>query len=114
MVVIPRGGRVGGAVTLPSRLHPNECVLQRVASVGGEGLTEAGANDVAPVAPLLLLGWLDSVTAGVCDEVCWVGYVVQKRCERVDVEFLVVGLAALSVWWSRADIPGVVVRNVGG
>lgn len=60
--VVARRGGVRGTVTLTTGLDPDESVLKSITSVGGEGGTEASANDVAPVTPGLLLSGLNTVT----------------------------------------------------
>lgn len=61
MVVVPRRGRVGRAIALATGLDPDEGVLERIAGVGRGPDAEARADDVAPVAPLALLGGLDAI-----------------------------------------------------
>ena len=61
MRIISRGRAIGRPVALATGLDPNERIGQRVACVGGETLAEASADDIAPVAPGVLLGGLDAV-----------------------------------------------------
>jgi hypothetical protein len=61
--VIPGGRRVGRAITLSAGLDPHERILERIASVGRGANTKAGADDVAPVTPGVLLGRLDAITS---------------------------------------------------
>lgn len=63
MVVVASRAGVGSTVTLSTGLDPDEGVSERVAGVGGGADTEPSADDVAPVAPGLLLGGLDTVSA---------------------------------------------------
>lgn len=114
VVVVAGGGGVAGAVALAAGLDPNEGVLEGVAGVGGEGLAEAGAHEVAPVAPGLLLRGLHAVAAGVHDEVGGEVLLLEQRRQRVDVVLLVVVGVALGVGRGRGETEAVVVGDVGG
>ena len=48
---------------LSTRLHPNESVNQSISGVSGWTSAKACPDDVAPVAPGLLLGGLDTITS---------------------------------------------------
>jgi hypothetical protein len=59
--VIPGGSRVGRAITLSTGLDPYKGILERIAGVSRGANTEAGADDVAPVTPGVLLRGLDAI-----------------------------------------------------
>lgn len=59
--VIPGGSRVGRAITLSTGLDPHKGILERIAGVSRGANTEAGADDVAPVTPGVLLRGLDAI-----------------------------------------------------
>lgn len=59
--VIPGGSRVGRAITLSTGLDPHKGILERIAGVSRGANTEAGADDVAPVTPGVLLRGLDTI-----------------------------------------------------
>ena len=61
MGIVARSSGVGSSVALSAGLDPDEGVLEGVAGVGGGADAEAGADDVAPVAPGELGGGLDAV-----------------------------------------------------
>lgn len=63
MRIIPSGARIRSPITLSTRLNPDKGILQRVASVSGRSDTEASTFHIAPVAPGVLLCWLDAVAA---------------------------------------------------
>ena len=67
-----------------------------MAGVGGGTNTEAGAADVAPVAPLLAQV-LDAVAAGVDDGVVGHSGGLEGRAEVVHVQLLVLALVVLGV-----------------
>lgn len=60
MRVVTRGRAVAGTVTLATWLDPDEGIEERVVGGGGGADTEACADDVAPIALLLLLGGLNT------------------------------------------------------
>jgi len=63
-VSVVAGGRgIRGTIALAAGLDPGPGVEERVVGDGGRADAEAGADDVAPVAPGLLLGGLDAVAA---------------------------------------------------
>lgn len=55
------GSRVGRAITLSTGLDPHKGILERIAGVSRGANTEAGADDVAPVTPGVLLRGLDAI-----------------------------------------------------
>ena len=61
--VVPHRARVRRTVTLATRLDPHVGVEKRVVGGRAGADTEASANDVAPIAPSLLFGRLDTVAA---------------------------------------------------
>jgi len=112
--IVANGRGVGGAVTLSTGLDPDKRISKRIASVRRRADAEARADDVAPVAPLLLLCWLDAVAAGVGDEVGWEAGSGQERRDGVDVALLVAGGVGRRIGGAGGDAPGVVVGDVGG
>jgi hypothetical protein len=65
--IISDSSSIRSTVTLTTGLDPDVCVEEWVISHGAGTDTEAGADDVAPVAPGLLLGRLDAVaTCSIC------------------------------------------------
>lgn len=112
--IVARAGAVRSAIALTTGLNPDKSIEQWVAGVSTGARTKARADDIAPVAPGLLLGGLHAVAAGVGDEVGWVAVLGEQRGESVDVQLLVVITVALCVGRRRGDGPGVVVGHVGG
>lgn len=51
------------AIALATGLNPDKRISERVARVGRKALAEAGADNVAPVAPGVLLSGLDAVAS---------------------------------------------------
>ena len=103
---------VGRAVGLASGLDPDDGVNERVAGVGRRAGTEAGALDVAPVAPLLtevLLAGAALVDDELRGEACG----GEHGSERVDVVRLIVVRVALRDRVGRSGRERVVVRDVG-
>lgn len=113
MGVVASSARVAGTVTLSTRLDPDDGINKRVASVGRGQAAETSALDVAPVAPLQLLGGLDAAAALVDDEVRVPAVALEQRRDGVDVQLLVVVLVALGVGRSGGGVVAVVVGDVG-
>jgi hypothetical protein len=114
MEIVPRRARITRPIALATRLGPDERVGQAVPRIGRGAGAEAGADDVAPVAPGLLLGRLDAVAGGIDDEVRGEAGCAEQRSERVDVFLFVVVGVALGVGGGGGDGPGVVVCNWKG
>lgn len=112
--IVASGTRVASAITLSARLDPNERIDERIASVGRRQRTESSALDIAPVAPLQLLGRLDAATALVDDEVrVGPAGLRQKRRDGVDVQLLVVVFVTLGVAGGGRGVVAVIVGDVG-
>jgi hypothetical protein len=60
--IVSCSGGVGGSVALSTWLNPDEGILERITSVGGWTDTETGSDNIAPITPSLLSGWLNTVT----------------------------------------------------
>ena len=103
--IIPRRRRVGGAITLTTRLDPDERILVSVSSVCRRTDTEPCAFDVAPISPSLLRSRLNTVPAGVSDEVGWEAVGCEEWAQGVDVALLVAVAVALGVRWAGGDGP---------
>lgn len=69
MVVVPRGTRITGAITLTTRLDPNEGILKLEPGARGGPSAEPGSDGVAPVTPGALASGLLARSALVRDEV---------------------------------------------
>ena len=110
--VVARRRRVRGTVGLASGLDPDDRVDERVARVRRRADTEAGALDVAPVAPLLAEVLLAGA-ALVDDELRGEAGGREHRPERVDVVRLVVVRVALRDRVGRGGGERVVVGDVG-
>jgi hypothetical protein len=106
--------RVAGAVTLATRLDPNNGIDKSIARVGGRDASETGTLDVAPVAPSQLSRRLDAAARLVDDEVCVPAVGLEQRGDGVDVQLLVEVLVALGVGRGGGDVEAVVVGDVGG
>lgn len=131
MRVVAGGRAVAGTITLATWLDPDEGIEERVVSGGGWADTEACANDVAPIALLLLLGglntgatWtkLENVSSMhlqhggltlVDDEVGRETLRSEERSKCIDVPLLITVGVALSVGWASGDAPSIVVGYVG-
>lgn len=113
MGIVPRASTVTRTITLTTRLDPNKSVEQWVTSVSARASTKASTDNIAPVAPSLLLRRLDTIAARVRDEVGRVAVLGEQRSEGVDVQLLVVVAVALGVGGRGGDGPGVVVCYVG-
>lgn len=111
--IVPRASTVTRTITLTTRLDPNKSVEQWVTSVSARASTKASTDNIAPVAPSLLLRRLDTIAARVRDEVGRVAVLGEQRSEGVDVQLLVVVAVALGVGGRGGDGPGVVVCYVG-
>lgn len=114
--VVARGARVAGAVGLAAGLAPDEGVGELEARGRGRAHAEAGAVDVAPVAPLLAQA-RDGVAARVDDGVVREPGRLERRAELLHVRLLVLARVVLGVRrlgeLARAQVPRVPARDVG-
>lgn len=111
--IVTSSAGVAGAITLSTRLDPNDGVDERVAGVGGWAHAKAGVLHIAPVAPGLLARRLHSAAALVDDEVGREAVLLQERGDGVDEQLLVVVLVALGVGGRGGGVVAVVVGDVG-
>lgn len=95
--VVARGARVAGAVGLAAGLDPDEGIGELEAGAAARAEAEAGAVDVAPVAPLETEA-LDAVAARVDDGVVGHAGRLESGAEEGDILLLVLGLVVLAVW----------------
>lgn len=114
--VVARGARVAGAVRLAAGLAPDEGVGELEARGRRRAHAEAGAVDVAPVAPLLAQA-RHRVAARVDDGVVREPGRLERRPELLHVQLLVLARVVLGVRrrreLARALVPRVPARDVG-
>jgi len=115
--VVAGGRAVAGAVGLATGLDPDESVGELGTGVGRGADTEAGALDVAPVAPLLT-ETLDAVTGSIDDGVVGHAGGLEGGTEGGDVGLLVLASVVLGIRLlgklAGAEVPRVPASNVGG
>lgn len=99
-------------ISLSTGLDPHKGIDERVASVGGWADTEASADEIAPISLLDLSSWLNTIAAGIHDEVSWEAGCGEERSQCVDVFLLVAVGVGGGVRWARWKTPAVVVGNV--
>jgi len=113
MGVVSDSGLVGGTIALTTWFNPDESIKQRVVANNGWAAAETSANDVAPISPSLLLGGLDTVAAGVDDEVRRESVLGEDRGKFLMVGLLVASGARGGIRRALRDLVRVVVGDVG-
>jgi len=112
-MIITSGRGVAGTIAFTTGLDPDKGISELGSSVGGGAGAEAGANGVAPVAPLNLAGGLLAGTASVGDEVGREAGSGEEGLEGLNVLLLVIVGVGAGVGGGASQAPGVVVGNVG-
>lgn len=114
--VVARGAGVAGTIRLAAGLAPDEGVGELEARGRGRAHAEAGAVDVAPVAPLLAQA-RHRVAARVDDGVVREAGRLERRAELLHVQLLVLARVVLGVRrrreLARAQVPRVPPGDVG-
>lgn len=113
MRIVSCSSGITRAITLSTRLNPDEGVLERIAGVGSRAHAKASADDITPVSPRELRGRLHAVARRIGDEMRREARGCQERREGVDVLLLVAVGVSRGVGGAGGGAPGIVVRDVG-
>lgn len=107
-------GNYGGANTyLTAGLDPDECVDERITSVGSRTGTKTSTRNIAPVAPLVLAGGLLAAASNINDEAGRETLLLQKGSKRIDVALLI-AVGVLAGDGRASAVPeSIVVGHVG-